>query len=200
MQFVQKAEGAPRAVAVLSGAFHPPTLAHLALAEAALNAGAADEVLLVLPVRFPHKLYGDIGLDQRVEMLRAATAAKPAHSIGISEGGLFLEIARECRECYGEDVRVRFVCGRDAAERIIGWDYTGAPSIEEQLREYELLVAARGGALAAPEHLAHAIEPLALEGDWEEVSSTEVRERLARQAEWRHLVPEEIHHLVEQWY
>lgn len=200
MRFMLKAAGSPRTLAVVSGAFHPLTKAHLALASAALESGAADEALLVLPERFPHKLYGPVGLDQRLEMLQLAVEGNPAYSIGISDGGLFLEIARECREAYGSHVRVRFACGRDAAERIVAWDYGELPGIEEQLREYELLVAARAGGYVAPLHLREAIAPLTLSGSWDEVSSTEVRERIARQQDWRHLVPEPIHHLVAEWY
>ena len=60
-------------------------------------------------------------------MLRHAVRREPRFSIAGSEGGLFVEIARECRIAYGSDTSLTFLCGSDAAERIAGWDY-GAPN------------------------------------------------------------------------
>jgi hypothetical protein len=37
------------------------------------------------------------------------------------------------------------MCGRDAAERIVGWDYGDGPPIQDQLNEFRLLVASREG-------------------------------------------------------
>jgi nicotinate (nicotinamide) nucleotide adenylyltransferase len=200
MRFFRRAEGTPQMVAVLSGAFHPVTTAHLALARAALESKAAQEVLLVLPRSFPHKSYDDISLEHRIRMLEKCVRGDDRFSIGVSEGGLFLEIARECRAEYGDGARIRFLCGRDTAERIIDWDYGDLPGIDAQLGEYELLVAPRQGNLLPPSHLAPYIHPLAIEEGYDAVSSTEVRERVQQGGEWRHLVPEEIHGEVEKWY
>ncbi|MGB8259324.1 MAG: hypothetical protein WCE75_03190, partial [Terracidiphilus sp.] len=62
-------------VAMLPAAWNPPTLAHLALAEAALH--FADEVLLVLPRVFPHKGFEHAGFDLRLEWLRRIGAGRP---------------------------------------------------------------------------------------------------------------------------
>jgi nicotinic acid mononucleotide adenylyltransferase len=109
----------------------------------------------------------------------------------VSEGGLFLEMARECRQATGAG-RILLACGRDAAERIAGWDYSGGPSIEEQMEEYELLVAPRQGFYVPPPALAEKVHALRLAGDYDEASSTEARARIAAGQPWRHLVPEEI--------
>jgi nicotinic acid mononucleotide adenylyltransferase len=160
----------------------------MALAEAALT--QVDEVVFVLPAAFPHKPYQGAAFDQRVAMLRAAIAGRPALSIATSQGGLFRDIARELRDVYGRDGKLSFLCGRDAAERIICWDYAGETSLEEMLREFDLLVAERRGELEAPLHLRHAIERLYLPANLDFVSSTEVRGRIARGEPWEHLVPE----------
>ena len=55
IEFVQRASGIPRRLGILPGTFNPPTLAHIALARAAL--AQVDEVLFVLPREFPHKPY-----------------------------------------------------------------------------------------------------------------------------------------------
>lgn len=196
MTFRRKAGGAnPGRLAILSGAFHPPTKAHLALASAALQSGEADEVLLVLPRAFPHKSYEGVTLEQRLYLLEKATADERQLSIGISDGGLFLEIAEECRACYPESPRLRFLCGRDAAERIVNWDYcrAGQPPIDKQLEHYELLVAPREGMpYLPPPELAQAIASLPFDAAYQDVSSTTVRERIEQGLPWEHLVPETI--------
>lgn len=199
MDLVYKAKGTPRRLGILSAAFHPPTRAHLALAEAALE-GAVDEVLLVLPRRFPHKEYGLVGLDDRLRLLRSMAEARAGFSAGVSEGGLFREIAGEAAVVYGSGVRLRFLCGRDAAERIVNWPYGEGDSIALQLQAYDLLVAPRQGPYVPPADLAHAICALPMAGDWEEVSSTHVRQAIASGCPWRHLVPEEIAAEVARLY
>jgi nicotinate-nucleotide adenylyltransferase len=185
-------------VGILPGAFNPPTVAHCAIAGSALK--HVDEVVFVLPRAFPHKVYEGAPFEIRVKMLRAIASQDPAFSIAVAEGGLFRSIAAEFREVYGPGARFSFLCGRDAAERILHWDYRGETTAEEMLREFDLLVAARRGEIEAPLHLRHAIERLYLSDDHDAVSSTEVRQRIERGEPWRHLVPEEARELAEEFY
>lgn len=198
MIFYRRAPGEPATLGILAGTFNPPTRAHLALARAAL--ARVDEVLFVLPRRFPHKAYEGASFEERVHMLEIALAELPRASLAASEGGLFIEIARECRAVYPASTQLFFVCGRDAAERIVNWDYGRPGAIREQLREYQLLVAPRGGVWQPPADLADRIHPLAMEEGYDEVSATEVRERIRSGKPWRHLVPESIADLVERIY
>jgi nicotinate-nucleotide adenylyltransferase len=186
MEFLQRAAGQAERLGILPGTFNPITVAHLAIARAAL--AHVDEVVFVLPRVFPHKTYSGASFDERVEMLRAATVDDAAFSIATAEGGLFLEIARECREVYGDDVRLTFLCGRDAAERIVGWDYGRPEALSEMLREFELLVAQRDGPYDAPAHVRTAVRCLHVDGV-DGISATEIRERIARGQAWEHLVP-----------
>src|SRR6478609_4845807 len=99
MEFFRRATGRPTRLGVFPGSFNPVTVAHLALAHAALR--HVDEVVFVLPRVFPHKDYRGASFADRVELLLAATADTPAFSVATADGGLFLEIARECRAVYG---------------------------------------------------------------------------------------------------
>jgi nicotinate (nicotinamide) nucleotide adenylyltransferase len=198
MQFLRRAPGQPARIGILPGAFNPPTVAHLALAHSALS--HAEEILFVLPEALPHKSFDGAPFEARVAMLLAATVDTPRSSVGVSEAGLFRDIAAECREAYGEGARFSFLCGRDAAERILHWDYGGETSVTEMLREFDLLVAARRGELEAPLHLRHAIEQLYLSDELDSVSSTEVRDRMARGERWEHLVPEAVRKLASEIY
>jgi nicotinate-nucleotide adenylyltransferase len=187
----------PHKVGILAGSFNPPTVAHLELAKAASE--YVDLIVCVVPRVFPHKEYSGATLEQRVEMLAAAGLAIP-HSIASTSQGLFIDIARECRNHYGAQARLSFICGRDAAERILDWDYGRTGVVEEMLREFELLVAPRGGHFSPPAEYCHRIGTLNLQSGHEEVSSTEVRERIARGEPWEHLVPERIRERVREIY
>ena len=184
-----------RTIGILAGGFNPPTLAHLALVEAA--ARTVDQVICVVPRIYPHKAFHGATLDQRLEMLRLAAGAPAAFGVAVAEEGLFVDIAAECREALGEHLDIQFICGRDAAERMVTWDYGSPGAIETMLETFGLLVAGRGGKWAPPDHIAHRVATLDLPGGYDEVSSTEVRLRLMRGEEWEHLVPAEIVQHVE---
>jgi nicotinate (nicotinamide) nucleotide adenylyltransferase len=181
----------------LAGSFNPPTIAHLALAQAA--SGKVDALICVVPRAFPHKDYSGATLEQRIEMLESAGLEIP-YAIAVTGQGLFVDIGRECRRHYGPEARLAFVCGRDAAERILTWDYGRPGVVEEMLREFELLVAPRGGHFAPPAEYRDRIHALQVGPGHEEVSSTEVRERIARGEAWEHLVPESIRERVREIY
>jgi nicotinate (nicotinamide) nucleotide adenylyltransferase len=190
MEFLVRPEGQPERLGILPGSFNPPTKAHLALAAAAL--AEMDHVLLVLPRAFPHKNYDGASFGQRSRMLVAAVGRQPRLAAAISEGGLFIEIAQECRAAYGPGVQLAFVCGRDAAERVVGWDYGKTNAINQMLETFQLLVACRQGAYEPPAHLRQYIRALALPADLNAVSASDVRRRIRERAPWQHLVPDAI--------
>jgi nicotinic acid mononucleotide adenylyltransferase len=196
--FAQSIEGPPQSLAVFAGAFHPPTLAHWALAEAARQETTA--VLWVLPAHFPHKNWGPVGLAQRAEMLLALTAQNPRqHAVALLESNLFFDMAAEVQSHTGAQ-QVHLLAGEDGAQRLIDWDYGLSPEdkqrfLYEGLRRYPLLSARRGGGAQdwqAPEPLAPFIQWLDLDPAHAGVSSTLVREQIARGQAWQHLVPATI--------
>ena len=198
MQFYRRPPGpVPERVGILPGSFNPPTIAHLELVSVARS--HVDEIVCVLPRTFPHKEYFGASLEQRVELLEAAGWSLP-YAIAVTERGLFLDIARECREHFGSETKLYFLCGRDAAERVITWDYRRPGVVEEMLREFELLVAPRGGEYQPPPELRGRIRCLGIQGEVEHVSSTEVRKRIALGEPWEHLVPETIAERVRGIY
>jgi nicotinate (nicotinamide) nucleotide adenylyltransferase len=197
MRFILRA-GAPQRLGILAGAFNPPTVAHVALVAAARN--DVDEVLCVLPRAFPHKPYTGATLAERIEMIEAVAWPSIPLSIGVTDGGLLIEIARECRAAYGQRVELLFICGRDAAERIVNWDYGEPDAFNHMLEEFGLLVAARGGEYAPPSHLAGRIRALPANPAIESVSSTDIRERIRRGEPWEHLAPESIVERINRIY
>ena len=202
MEFFRRRAAKPNRLGVFPGSFNPITVAHLALACGALR--VVDEVVFVLPREFPHKTYSGASFSQRLEILQSALREFPHFSIAASDGGLFLEIAMECREAYGSDVRQSFLCGRDAAERIVGWDYGRPGALQEMLAQFNFLVAGRQGAFNPPESDSapgtQAFECLELGGDYDPVSASEVRHRIAEGLPWEHLVPASVRRAVGQIY
>ena len=199
MDFHVRRLGRPQKLGVLAGTFNPPTKAHLQLVNAAVGYHV-DEVLCVIPRSFPHKEYFGATLEQRLEMLELAGETGLGYSVAVSDAGLFLDIALECREYYGAGIQLVFICGRDAAERVLSWDY-GRPGVaEEMLHEFELLVAARQGEFVPPAQFRDRIHGLYVRGGYDAVSSTDVRERIVRGERWEHLVPEEIVERVRAIY
>lgn len=192
MEFFRRVAGRPSDLCVFPGSFNPPTVAHLALAHAALD--FADEVVFVLPRNFPHKDFSGASFEDRVEMLQAAIASEDRFSIAASAGGLFVEIAAECREAYGEHIQPSFLCGTDAAQRVAGWDYRGSGDFADMMRQFDLLVAERGRSFALPHRR------LELPESYTHVSATEVRERIARGEPWETLVPPAIYEHVRRIY
>ena len=176
---------------VLAGAFNPVTRAHRALADAAL--GVVDEIVCVLPRAYPHKELHGASIEERIEMLRRAGFDR----IETTDGGLFIEIARELRRPGRE---LYFICGRDAAERVLSWDYGEAGAIGRMLEEFSLLVAARQGRFDPPPHLSGAVLTLPTPAELDAISSTEVRRRIEAGEGWEGLVPEAVRESVRRIY
>jgi len=185
----------PSRLALLPGTFNPPTIAHIALAHAAQP--LVDEVVFVLPQLLPHKNHFGATLAERVELLKAADHQA---SIATTEGGLYIEIAHEFRAHFGPGTHISLLCGRDAAERILTWDYGRAGVVEEMLAEFEVLVAPRRGEFDPPSDREHRMKKLDLLSPMDEISSTELRARIAGGEPWEHLVPGGIVERVRKIY
>jgi nicotinate-nucleotide adenylyltransferase len=194
-----KASAAPgRRLGILPAAFNPPTLAHLTMAGQALQQYRLDEVLFLLPMELPHKAFSEATFEQRLEMLRAAVAEEPRLSIGSTDRGLFLEIARECRPVYGPEAEFFFLCGRDAAERVIHWDYGPDPPFAEQLSQFQLLVAPRGGPFEPPAEFASRIHPLEMPASLSACSSSAARHAIAAGRPWEQFVPPAVAAIIRR--
>ncbi|MBV8821013.1 MAG: nicotinate-nicotinamide nucleotide adenylyltransferase [Acidobacteriaceae bacterium] len=193
MEFVLGGAPDSERVAILAGSFNPPTIAHMQLVDAAR--AHADEVLCVLPRVFPHKHYFGATMQQRLEMLRTLGL-----SVALSEKGLFADIAQEVRVHYPRLKELSFLCGADAAERILTWDYGDPHFAHRMLRHFNLLVAPRGSAFIPQEDFVQHVLPLDIGDDYHAVSSSEVRERVRSNQPWEHLVPPPIVEHVRSIY
>ena len=187
-----------RSIAVFCGAFHPPTVAHVALAEAARS--VVDEVIWVMPERFPHKSYEGVALPERLRMVLESTR----DAVAVSRESLFFRIAEEVEETLPGSA-VQLLIGEDGARRIVEWDYGfdaigHAEYLASNLKKYRILSARRQESWAMPEELAAYFGWLEVEAAMEVVSSTQVRQRIACGGDWEALVPEGIRSQVRRLY
>jgi nicotinate-nucleotide adenylyltransferase len=187
---------------VLGGAFNPPHLGHLVLAQEAYAELGLAEVVLMPTGRAPHKqIEDDPGADLRLEMTRVAAEGDERLSVSELETGRdepsftyrTLELVREERP--GEDLFL--LMGADAAAGLESWR-----SPERILELATLGIAVRRG-----------VEGSAVEGVLArlgagrarfldmpriEVSSTMVRERVGAGRPIRHLVPGAVARLIAE--
>jgi nicotinic acid mononucleotide adenylyltransferase len=183
---------------VFCGAFHPPTVAHAALARAARD--RVDEVLWVMPERFPHKTYEGVGLAGRLRMILESTT----DPVAVARESLFFSIAEEA-ELNLPGATIRLLIGEDGARRVVEWDYGFDPSeherfLVEHLKRFPILTARRQEQWVLPVALEDGFEWIDVEPAVAAVSSTEVRDRIARGEDWATLVPEEIRRRVAELY
>ena len=174
---------------VLPGAFNPVTNAHIALAKASIEQHRLERIVFLLPEVFPHKAYAGASFEERLVLLKAALSGEPRYAIASSDRGLFMEIAEAVRNDCGPGAEIYLICGRDAAERIVNWDYGDGPDFATQLQQFQMLVGSRGEdyPISAPyQGRIHLVE---LPPGLSEVSATEVRRALSRNEAWEHLVP-----------
>jgi nicotinamide-nucleotide adenylyltransferase len=179
-----------RSLAVLPGAYNPPTRAHLTLAESA-RARGFETVLFSLGTVTVDKPESGLRLEERVQLL-VEVARESGFGVVLVNRGLYAEQAEALRRSLNDVERLAFVIGMDKVAQIFdGRYYTDRDRALGALFERaELLVAARGdldhaaleGLLREPpaRAFAHRIEWLDLDPRVREVSSTAVRERLAR--------------------
>lgn len=198
MQFLREPKSSARQLALFAGAFHPPTIAHLALAQEALQ--AVDEVVFALPRSFPHKSYEGVNLEQRIAMLLNATDA----ALALFDTNYFFDMANELQSQQPHS-QIHLLLGEDAVSRLLNWDYgldaqATETYLNRHLDRFPILTTNRDNPTPIPQLYREKLRWLSTPNEAINVSSTEVRQRIAAQQPWRHLVPSAIHDAVEKLY
>ena len=115
-----------RAVGVLGGAFNPPHIAHLLLAQEAIASLGLDELILVPTGRAPHKTISpEPGAQVRLEMTRLAAAGEERISVSDVEvgrdGPSYAYRTLELLVDANPGSQLTFVMGADVAAGLEGW-------------------------------------------------------------------------------
>lgn len=185
----------PARLGVLGGAYNPITLAHLAVAGAAMAHFDIDEVLFLLPQVPPHKTIFGASLEQRLEMMRLAVEDAPYAAAGLSSHGLFVDMYEGLLAIYPQRPEVFFLTGRDAAERILAWHYDDAEeALKRMFDSFQFIVCSRQGPFTMPDDPLLApyrsrIHSCPLPPHADAISATEVRQRCERGLPINDLVP-----------
>lgn len=186
-------------VGILGGTFNPPHLAHLACAQEAHAQLALDRVLLMPAGEPPHKTVapGDPSPRQRFELCRLAVAGDARFEVSAVElerpgRSYTADTLRLLHERAPED-ELTFIVGGDMAASFPSWHEP-----ETVLSLATLAVAERRG--AKRDAIERALAPLAgagasivyLDMPRIDVSSSELRERVAHDRPIRYLVPDAV--------
>lgn len=187
------------AIGILGGTFNPPHIGHLLCAQEARDRLGLDRVVLMPVLRPPHKeVPEDPGADERVALCRAAVAGDERFDVSTAEidragdGPSFtVDTLRQWRADRPGDA-LTFIVGGDMALSLPTWREP-----ETILQLARLGVAERGSAVRAD--IAERLDPL---GGAErisffdlprvDVSSTDVRRRVAEGRPIRWLVPDAV--------
>jgi len=187
------------AIGILGGTFNPPHIGHLLCAQEARDRLRLDRVVLMPVLRPPHKeVPEDPGTAERVELCRAAVAGDERFDVSTAEidragdGPSFtVDTLRQWHDARPDD-DLTFIVGGDMALSLPTWREPGAI-----LQLARLGVAERGSAVRAD--IAERLAPL---GGAErisffdlprvDVSSTDVRRRVAEGRPIRWLVPDAV--------
>ena len=190
-----------RAVGVLGGAFNPPHIGHLLLAQEAVVALGLDELVLVPTGVAPHKrIEPEPGPAVRLELAAAAVAAVPELTVSDVEVGregpsfAFRTLELLADEHPGSELT--FVMGADVASGLERWKRP-----ERVLELASVAVAGRPGfdlgeIDATLERLGAAGPAERIEMPPVGISSTLVRGRVAAGLPIRWMVPEPVERLI----
>jgi nicotinamide-nucleotide adenylyltransferase len=191
----------------MSGSFNPPTRAHLGLAQAALATGQFDRLLFALAVRTINKeqIVGAT-LEERCAMLAALVRDEPRFAVLATNRGLYLEQGQAIQATFAPR-DLAFIVGFDKIVQILDPRYYADrdAALRDLFARAHFLVAPRdGGGREALDRLFQQPEQHAYAGRVQflplthmqrqelELSSTHVRERLARGDDVSWAVPEAV--------
>lgn len=198
-------------IGVLDASFNPLTLAHEALVRYAHAAYGFDEMVLLLAKANVDKALFGADLGQRLAMM--ARYADAVDDLSLSVAGCsharFIDKARALRHHFPSDAQCCFLVGHDTLIRIFDPRYYADMSADlHALFSLCHVVSANRAPfdrdafqrfMARPECVPFAdrVHPLQLSPSFGDMSSTSVRDRIAKGASIADLVPESVAQFIE---
>ena len=195
--------GTKRRVGILGGTFDPIHIGHLMLAEAVRDEYELEQVLFIPAAQPPHKLGRKISpAEDRYMMTVLATCSNPTFEVSDiemrREGPSYsVDTVRALLRASGGDTEYFFIAGTDIIREIHTWE-----RIEELLSICPFIAASRPGCRPDVERTRNLLGDLGvrqihlLNTPELEISSTDIRERVARGASIRYIVPREVEQYI----
>lgn len=207
------------AIGLLGGTFDPIHKGHLQLAEVVLATWGLERILFIPAAVPPHKI-GRTGsaIKHRLQMVHLAVAHQPGCMVSDLEASpgrpsYTIETMTALRAGGEERTEYFFIIGGDAFLEIETW-YCW----RELLQSTSFIVAIRQGyplqdlqlflkhhgftgetaAIGSEYHGRHGNEVRLLIADIADISSTDIRQRIAEGRPWRHLVPETVATYIDE--
>jgi nicotinate-nucleotide adenylyltransferase len=172
-------------IGILGGTFDPPHNGHVALARAALEKLPIDRLVVLVAARPGHRRVV-AGAEGRLRLARAAFEGLPAE-VELDDNAFTVDAVHGGR--FGDAL---FVVGADE-----GADFSGWKEPDEVLRWVRLAVGTRSGYPPADlERYGDRVVPFEL--DSPDVSSSEIRERVARGEAIDDLVPSAVAETIRE--
>ncbi|HEX4200418.1 MAG TPA: nicotinate-nucleotide adenylyltransferase [Chthoniobacterales bacterium] len=177
-------------IGIYGGTFNPVHHGHLILARQALEEFKLDRLFFVPAAESPFKIQNHSApAGDRLAMLRLATAGEDRFSVDaleIERGGISYSIDTvKMFRNRDPGAELFFLVGEDNAERLTEWH-----RFEELKKLVYFVVLSRSEDFQSPEY------PVVQRRI--EISSTEIRNRVANQESITYLVPESVKHYIEQ--
>ena len=187
---------------MLGGAFNPPHMGHLVLAQEALVQLELESVVLMPMGRAPHR---EIGADPgpEVRLVRAEAAAAGDERFAASrlevdrEGPSYtVDTLRELKKDHPDDELV-WIVGGDQAAKLKGWREPETVLELATIAATERGAWRRAGIFVEAAHLRYSERLKFFEMPPIGLSSTLIRRRVARGQPIRYLVPDAVADLIE---
>ena len=196
-----------RKLAIMGGTFDPIHIGHLVTAEEVRHEFGIDEVLFIPTGHPPHKSHINMTTNEhRYLMTVLATAENPHFKVSrleIDREGVTytVDTIKELKRIYGDTVKLYFITGADAVEKILTWK-----SPEELLRLCDFVAVTRPGyqkdellqyvaeLKTKYEANIHFLEVPALA-----ISSSNIRERISAMKPIKYLVPTEVENYIKKY-
>ena len=186
-------------LAIFGGTFNPIHLGHVTVAEEAFRQLGLDRLMLVPAAIPPHKhTPGLVSAQHRVKMVELAAEGREGWEVSdveVARGGrsYSIDTVRGVIECYPLEAKPYFLIGADMLQELATWR-----DVKRLVELCQFVVVARPHvSLEAPADLVAAIgldEVTAicqgpLSAPLLDISSTDIRERIATGTPFEHLLP-----------
>ena len=177
-------------IGLLGGTFNPVHIGHLILAQECWARLTLDKVVFIPAHIPPHKeLEGDISPADRLNMLRLALEGDDRFEIStyeIDKGGrsYSIETIDHMRSEYGVEAELFFLTGSDSAETLSMWK-----DVDSILEKVVFVIASRPG-WGKESPYEHKVRKITI--PMVEVSSRDVRGRIARREPIDYMVPDAV--------
>lgn len=188
---------------VLGGTFDPVHIGHLVMAEEARNLFSLDHIAFIPSARPPHKTQVECSPPMdRLRMVELAIEGNQWMSVSdmeIEREGLSytVDTLHQLHRIHGPETQLFFITGADSVMEMLTWKEPG-----ELLSESRVIAATRPGysldsiSEALPVNDSRGVRPaenvFTMEIPALDISSTDIRRRVADGRSFRYLVPEPV--------